>query len=568
MGNRRALIVQADKTMLLDTHSPYFDEIRKKIILFSELIKTPEHIHFYRITPISLWNAAANGVGLDKILAILACYKKYDIPKNVNDYVKRHFDSYGKVVIEKYNDNTLLLRVDDKKLMAKVEQYISKFVERQEENKFYIPQEFRGQLKAILIKHLIPTRDIAGFDRGNSIEFDLRNTTITKCSFALRYYQSEAIYNFSKWKEGSGVIVLPCGAGKTVVGIGIMQDIQEYTLIVATSIDSVKQWKRELLDKTTLNENDIGEYTGEMKNIRPITITTYNMLIYRSDGNSEFKHMDIFSRQNWGLIVYDEVHMLPAPIFRMTTAIQSKRRLGLTATLVREDNLESEVFTLIGPKIFEYSWKVLEQEGWIAEAFCFEIRVSMTAELFKEYKSSNNRTKFRLASENHNKEIVIEKLLNKHKNNHILVIGHYLSQLERIAKKFKTCLITGATPSQERSHIFDDFRKGKIKVLVISRVGNFSIDLPDADVAIQVSGIFGSRQEEAQRLGRILRPSVGKSYFYTLVSRNSVEETFARKRQLFLLEQGYKYTIIDTLDMIAPIKDGFFDMTNISRQYV
>ncbi len=549
MTVKKAIIIQSDKTILLDTHSAYFDEVRKRIVAFSELVKTPEHMHSYRVTPISLWNAAANGVSLDHILEVLDQYKKYDIPKNVVEYIRRHYSSFGQVILSAVDQDTLRLEVQNPKLLDKIKKYTSKYAVEEQENgsTFLLPKEHRGEIKADLIRHLIPVHDIAGFDVGNKIEFNLRDMTLKKAEFALRYYQSEAVYTFSKWREGSGVIVLPCGAGKTIVGLGVMHSIQEYTLIITSSVDSVKQWRTEILDKTDLTEDQVGEYTGESKSICPVTITTYSMLIYRKSGDSNFKNMDIFTRQNWGLIIYDEVHILPAPIFRMTTAIQSKRRLGLTATLVREDNLETEVFTLIGPKVYEYAWKTLEKEGWIAQAFCYEIRVPLSSTQMEVYRNTGNRIKFRIASENSNKIGIVKKLIEKHNNNHILIIGHYLDQLKEIAAHLECPLITGNTPNQERSVIFDDFRKGKIKMLVISKVGNFSIDLPDADVAIQISGVFGSRQEEAQRLGRILRPNSEHSFFYALVSRDTVEEDFSRKRQMFLLEQGYKYTIIDFL---------------------
>ncbi|NPU99775.1 MAG: DEAD/DEAH box helicase family protein [Brevinematales bacterium] len=545
MTGKKAMVVQSDKTLLLDTHHPDFDEVRKQIIGFSELVKTPEHLHFYRITPISLWNAAANGMPLESILAILEQYKKYDIPKNIVEYVKRHYLAYGQVILEKDGEENLRLRINNPKITEKVEKFTADYAKKDDDGSFVFEKKYRGELKATLIRHLIPVHDIAGYESGNSLDITLRAVTLGNQRFALRYYQSEGVYSFSKWREGSGVIVLPCGAGKTVVGIGIMQDIKEYTLIITTSVDSVRQWIREIMDKTTLTEDQIGEYTGDKKSIRPITITTYNMLIYRKNSEGGFRNMDIFSRQNWGLIIYDEVHFLPAPIFRMTTAIQSKRRLGLTATLVREDNLETEVFTLIGPKVYEYPWKTLEKEGWIAEAFCYEIRIPLTSEGYEFYKNANNRTKFRIASENPNKVDMIDMLIKRYKNHHILIIGHYLTQLREIAELFDLPLITGSTPNNERTEIYDAFRAGKISALVISKVGNFSIDLPDADVAIQISGVFGSRQEEAQRLGRILRPDSGKSYFYALVSKDTLEEDFSRKRQMFLLEQGYKYTIVD-----------------------
>lgn len=549
MTVKKAVIIQSDKTILLDTHSPYFDEVRKRIVAFSELVKTPEHMHSYRITPISLWNAAANGVSLDHILEVLEQYKKYDIPANVTEYIKRHYSTYGQVVLSAHDENNLRLEVHNPKLLEKIRKYTGKYTTEETEggSTFLLPKGSRGEIKADLIRHLIPIHDIAGYDTGNRLDFDLRDISLRGTEFALRYYQSEAVYTFSKWKEGSGVIVLPCGAGKTIVGMGIMHSIQEYTLIITSSVDSVHQWRNELLDKTGLHPDQVGEYTGESKSICPVTITTYNMLIYRKSGDNGFRNMDIFTRQNWGLIIYDEVHILPAPIFRMTTAIQSKRRLGLTATLVREDNLETEVFTLIGPKVYEYAWKTLEKEGWIAQAFCYEMRVPLSHVQMEVYRNTGNRMKFRIASENANKISIVKQLIRKHQDSHILIIGHYLDQLKEIASHLDSPLITGNTPNVERSQIYEDFRKGRIQTLVISKVGNFSIDLPDADVAIQISGVFGSRQEEAQRLGRILRPKAEHSFFYALVSRDTVEEDFSRKRQMFLLEQGYKYTIIDYL---------------------
>jgi len=546
MEENKVITVQSDKTILLDTHHPQFEEVRKKLIGFSELIKTPEHIHFYRITPISLWNSAANGFPLEDIIDTLERYKKYDIPANVFEYIKRHYSIYGKVLFENIDSDNMLVRVEDEKLFEKVKGLIEKYILQQNTNNtLIVEKKWRGNIKTELIKHLIPVKDIAGFESGNRIKFDLRSISLEEKSFNLRNYQDEAIRSFARWSEGSGIIVLPCGAGKTIVGIGIMQQIGEYTLIITTSVEAIKQWKREIMDKTTLGEDDIGEFTAQIKDIRPITITTYNMLIHKNSKSEEMRNINIFTDKNWGLIIYDEVHILPAPIFRMTTIIQSKRRLGLTATLVREDNLESEVFTLIGPKIYEYPWKALEKEGWIAQALCFEIKVPLSDKDHYSYINSNQRHKFRIASENSKKLKIIEYLMQQYKNHHILIIGHYISQLQEIARMFNIPLITGETPNQEREILYHKFREGRIPALAISRVGNFSIDLPVADVAIQISGIFGSRQEEAQRLGRILRPQAGKSYFYTLVSRDTIEEEFARKRQMFLLEQGYQYSIID-----------------------
>ena len=389
---------------------------------------------------------------------------------------------------------------------------------------------------------------MAGYDTGNRMEMQVREKMLGGKPFDFRSYQREAVDNFNRWKEGSGLVILPCGAGKTIVGIGIMNDIKEYTLIITTSVEAIRQWKREILDKTTLTDDEVGEYTAQKKDIKPVTITTYNMLIHKDIKSEEMRNMNIFTDQNWGLIIYDEVHILPAPVFRMTTYIQSKRRLGLTATLVREDNMESEVFTLIGPKVYEYPWKALEKEGWIAQAICYEIKVPFTKIDYDIYVKLSHRLKFRMASENFRKIKILEGLLEHYKKNHVLIIGHYISQLNAISRLFRIPLITGETANADREELYQDFRKGKIRALAISRVGNFSIDLPLADVAIQVSGIFGSRQEEAQRLGRILRPQVGKSYFYSLVTRDTIEEEFAKKRQMFLLEQGYQYTIIDYSD--------------------
>lgn len=545
MESNKVITVQADKTILLDTHHPQFEEVRKKIVSFSDLIKTPEHVHFYRITPISLWNSAANGFPLEEIIATLERYKKYDIPKNVIEYVSRHYLIYGKVVFESHSESKIRIKVYDPKVFDKVKGLTERYTEEIDETSIIVDRKWRGEIKTELIKHLTPVKDIAGFDSGNKIEVDTRKATLDNKDFMFRYYQSEAVYNFSQWKEGSGVVVLPCGAGKTIVGIGILNDIKEYTLIITTSVEAIQQWKREILDKTTLTPNEVGEYTAQCKDIKPVTITTYNMLIHKNSKTDEMRNINIFTDKNWGLIIYDEVHILPAPIFRMTTFIQSKRRLGLTATLVREDNLESEVFTLIGPKIYEYPWKALEKEGWIAQAICTEIKVPLNDKDYNNYINSNQRFKFRIASENSNKIQIIRNLMAQYNNNHVLIIGHYLSQLEEISRLFNIPLITGETPNSDREKMYQDFRSSAIPALAISRVGNFSIDLPLADVAIQISGIFGSRQEEAQRLGRILRPQSGKSYFYSLVSKDTIEEEFAKKRQLFLLEQGYQYTIID-----------------------
>ncbi len=542
MTRTGALTIQTNRTILLDTHHEDFDMVQKYLFAFAELTKTLEHVHFYRITPISLWNAAANKFPLSQIIQTLENFSRYPIPKPVLDFIHEHYNRYGQVVFHK-NDDQLFIEIKDEKLKEDFVRYLKDFQLQEMRNGFLASFSDRGLIKATLIKHLIPVQDLAGYERGEKIPFSLRKVTRSGTEFSLRFYQAEATYLFSQWKEGSGVIVLPCGAGKTIVGIAVMSDIQENTLIIATNLEALHQWKRELLDKTTLSENDIGEYTAQTKNIRPITLTTYHMLIHRKS-NSEDRHIDILTQHQWGLIIYDEVHILPAPIFRMTTAIQSKRRLGLTATLVREDNQEGEVFSLIGPKIYEYGWKTLEQEGWIATARCYEIRVPLSNEDFENYLKSSQRLRFRIASENKNKVAVIAHLLERFSDQNILIIGHFLDQLQEISETFSIPLITGQTPSEEREKLYEAFRKRELTALIISRVGNFSIDLPGANVAIQVSGIFGSRQEEAQRLGRILRPQGQDAHFFTIVSQNTIEEEFAKRRQMFLIEKGYTYEVL------------------------
>ncbi len=542
MTRQGALTIQTNRTILVDTHHEAFEEVQKHLFTFAELTKTLEHVHFYRITPISLWNAAANGIPFEHIVEILEKFSRYPVPKPVLDFIDEHYHRYGQVIFYNQNGN-LSIVIQDETLRQNIGNYLKSFDLQPTENGYLTSMDNRGSIKATLIKHLIPVKDLAGYEKGEKLRFSLRKTTLSGTEFSLRFYQAEAAYLFSQWKEGSGVIVLPCGAGKTIVGIAIMNDIQENTLIIATNLEALHQWKRELLDKTTLSEDQIGEYTSQEKSIRPVTLTTYPMLVHRKS-SSEERHLNILTQHQWGLIIYDEVHILPAPIFRMTTAIQSKRRLGLTATLVREDNQEGEVFSLIGPKIYEHGWKSLEQQGWIATARCYEIRVPLSGEDFDTYLRASQRQRFRIASENINKLLVVEYLLDRFRDQNILIIGHFLEQLEEISRAFGIPLVTGQTPTEEREKLYDAFRKKEITTLIVSRVGNFSIDLPGANVAIQVSGIFGSRQEEAQRLGRILRPQAQDAHFFTIVSQNTIEEEFAKRRQMFLIEKGYTYEVL------------------------
>jgi DNA excision repair protein ERCC-3 len=551
----KPLIIQSDKTLLLEVDNPEFEECRAIISRFAELEKSPEYLHTYRISPLSLWNAASSAMSADLIIEGMEKYARYSIPKNVVNEIREQISRYGKVKLVKEESGELVIISNEKGFLQEIANHraVQPFIqERLGNDKIVVKKEYRGHIKQALIKIGFPVEDLAGYDEGNKYGFNLRPVTRDGRKFGMRDYQRASIEVFhagGRNEGGSGVVVLPCGAGKTIVGMGVMQIIGAETLILVTNTLSIRQWKNEILDKTDIPESDIGEYSGETKEIKPITIATYNILTHRKRKGSDFTHFHIFSANNWGLIVYDEVHLLPAPVFRMTSELQAKRRLGLTATLVREDGLEEDVFSLIGPKKYDVPWKELENKSWIAEAKCVEIRVPMDEELRLRYSISDDREKFRLASENPEKMTAIQLILERYKESHILIIGQYINQLETIAERFKIPLITGKTPLGERQELYTAFRSGAIKSLVVSKVANFSIDLPDANIAVQVSGTFGSRQEEAQRLGRILRPKQenNTATFFSLISRDTSEERFGQNRQLFLTEQGYEYEIY-TLD--------------------
>ena len=545
-------IVQSDGTILLFVDSPEFKEAREKISVFAELIKAPDYVHTYRITPISLWNAAAMGTSAGEVKEALREFSSYKVPENILEQAEEYIGRYGKVKMLREKGEIILLLEDsavgelilsDKKASTYIEEKISPV-------KFRVKKYARGHLKLFLVKMGYPVEDWAGYSQGTPYNFTLKN-------LKLRPYQMEAIEAFyagGSEKGGSGVVVLPCGAGKTIVGIGVMEKLQTETLIIVTSTVAARQWKEELLIWTNIPPEDIGEYSGEVKEIKPITIATYNILIYRKGKN--FSHLGIFDAKNWGLIIYDEVHLLPAPVFKITAEIQAKRRLGLSATLVREDGREDEIFALIGPKKYDAPWKTFEENGWIASAICFEVRVPMPQKFKLRYMRASKRKKFTIASTNPEKITALRKILSFHTKDRILIIGQFISQLREIARTINAPLITGTTPNSEREKLYSDFREGKISTLVVSKVANFAINLPSANVAIEVSGTFGSRQEEAQRLGRILRPkSEGNAYFYAIVSGETIDEEYSAKRQIFLTEQGYKYTIIklEDLDEKSPI---------------
>lgn len=552
------LIVQGDRSVLVEVDNPRYAEARDALAPFAELEKSPEHIHTYRLTPLSLWNAAAAGITAETMVEVLRRFSKFPLPSNLPTDIQELVGRYGRVKLQRADDH-LLLVCDDRPLLEelarqpKVRDYLG---DRVDERSFKVEPAFRGVIKQGLIAVGYPAEDLAGYTEGTSLPIALRTICRSGLPLHVRDYQQEAadvFYAGGDVRGGSGVIVLPCGAGKTIVGIAAMAAMQRSTLVLTTGITAVKQWHREILDKTDMSEDQIAEYTGESKNIAPVTLATYQILTHRSDKKEEFPHFKIFDQRDWGLVIYDEVHLLPAPVFRVTAQIQARRRLGLTATLIREDGREEDVFSLIGPKKYDVPWRELESRGWIAEANCTEIRVALPEPLRMEYAVAEWRNKYRIASENPTKDDVVAHLLERYRGSRVLVIGQYLKQLRIMRKRFNIPLITGQTLNSEREDLYGQFRAGKIRQLILSKVGNFALDLPDANVLIQVSGTFGSRQEEAQRLGRILRPKANAeiAHFYTLVTRDTRELDFAHHRQLFLTEQGYSYSIADGADLLS-----------------
>jgi DNA excision repair protein ERCC-3 len=556
-NDEKPLIVQSDRSVLMETDGPCFEDARDCIASFAELVKSPEHIHTYRITPLSLWNAAAAGMAADEILQHLERFSKYEIPQNIVVEVQDNISRYGRLKLHKREDGQLVLHSEDNILITQLlnQRSIQPFVTGSPDPyHIYVKQADRGNIKSALIKVGFPVEDLAGYVEGAPLKLSLRRKALSGKSFGLRKYQQESVGAFHAGgsnRGGSGVVVLPCGAGKTVVGIGAIHRLQTQTLVLTTNTVALHQWRSELLDKTSLSADEIGEYSGDSKQICPMTLATYQVLTYRKTKDSPFIHFDLFDQGNWGLIIYDEVHLLPAPVFRATASLQARRRLGLTATLVREDGREEDVFSLIGPKKYDVPWKVLEKQGWIAQAMCTEIRVALSNEDRYRYAIADKRSKFRIASTNPIKDAMCERLVKARRDDNVLVIGQYLDQLKLLAKRFNAPLITGQTSNRRREELYRDFREGREKLLVVSKVANFAIDLPDANVAIQVSGTFGSRQEEAQRLGRILRPKEDGSIaqFFSLVSRDTCDQDYSVKRQLFLTEQGYRYEIRNAEDV-------------------
>lgn len=554
------LIVQSDHTILAEVDSPRYQEARDALLGFAELVKSPEHIHTYRITPLSIWNACAAGHKTEAMLEALQNFSRYPPPDNVLREIQSYACRYGKLRLVRADEpgagnqsGALRLEADDEKLadlIANHYELTDLLTHQLSATSFKINPAQRGLLKQKLIKAGYPAQDMAGYTPGEPLALKTRRQTRAGAPFSLRTYQHEAadgFYGGGSVRGGSGVVVLPCGAGKTIVGIGCMARVQASTLILTTSTTAVHQWMSELLDKTDLTESQVGEYTGASKEIKPVTVATYQVLTHRKSRENEFTHLALFDQRDWGLIIYDEVHLLPAPVFQVTATLQARRRLGLTATLVREDKREDDVFALIGPKKADVPWKTLEGQGWIAKANCAEVRLAMPEALEQIYITADKRKQFRIAAENPNKLDLVKRILRQHPGEPALIIGMYVDQLKVLADQLNMPVITGATGQRRRDKLFAAFRLGELPALVVSKVANFAIDLPDATLAIQVSGTFGSRQEEAQRLGRLLRPKRGRNqaYFYTLVTRDSREQDFSLNRQLFLCEQGYQYRIVD-----------------------
>jgi len=535
------LIVQSDRTVLLEVAHPQAETARHELAVFAELERAPEHIHTYRITRLGLWNARAAGHDAESMLGTLDRWSRFPVPASVSTDIRESVNRYGRLVIERNDDGELVLRSSDAAVLSEVsrnKRIAPLLIGRPSPDSFLIDAWARGHIKQELLKIGWPAEDLAGYTPGTPHPIDLAED-----GWSLRPYQRQAVESFSE--GGSGVVVLPCGAGKTLVGAGAMADTRTTTLILVTNTVSARQWRDELLRRTSLTADEIGEYSGQVKEIKPVTIATYQILTAKRKG--QYAHLALLDALDWGLVLYDEVHLLPAPVFKLTADLQARRRLGLTATLVREDGREGDVFSLIGPKRFDAPWKEIEAQGFISPAACYEVRIDLPADERLEYAAAADEDRYRLAATAPAKIEVARRLVERHPGERVLVIGQYLDQIDELAEALNAPQITGATPIPEREELFQGFRDGSIPLLVVSKVANFSVDLPEASVAIQVSGSFGSRQEEAQRLGRLLRPKQSNhtASFYTLIARDTVDQDFAQNRQRFLAEQGYAYTILD-----------------------
>ncbi len=566
------LIVQGDFTVLLEVENPSFREAREALLAFAELVKSPEHFHTYRITPLSIWNARAAGVASERILERLASFARYPVPPNVSAEIRDQAARFGRLELRRLGDG-LVLTADDEALaeeLARHKALAQVLSARLPPRSFRVETSARGRLKQLLIKLGWPVRDLAGYTAGEPLSFALRAITRGGAPLELRAYQREAAESFyaaGSEAGGSGVVVLPCGAGKTLVGMAAMAALQSSTLVLSSSVTAARQWIAELLDKTSLARDQVGEYSGLKKEIRPVTLATYQVLTHRPRGARGYPHLELFGRREWGLIIYDEVHLLPAPVFQITADLQARRRLGLTATLVREDEREDEVFALIGPKCADVPWKELERAGWIAKALCTEFRVPLDPAQRMLYATADERAKHRVAAVNPRKAELVERLLARHRGEPALLIGTYVDQVEELAARLGAPVLSGTSPQRLRDELFARFRAGRLPALAVTKIANFAVDLPDASLAIQVSGTFGSRQEEAQRLGRLLRPKCGanQARFYSLVTSDTKEQEFALRRQLFLCEQGYAYEIVEAEELLGDVSPGDLDEASRSE---
>nr|BFE32982.1 DEAD/DEAH box helicase [Actinomadura rugatobispora] len=541
------LIVQSDKTLLLEVDHVLADECRKEIAPFAELERAPEHIHTYRVTPLALWNARAAGHDAEQVVDTLLKFSRYPVPHALLVDVADTMARYGRLRLEKHPSHGLVMHSSDRSVLEEVlraKKVKGMLGERVGDDSVAVHPSERGALKQALLKLGWPAEDLAGY-----VDGEAHAISLVEDGWQLRSYQRDAAESF--WHGGSGVVVLPCGAGKTIVGAAAMARAEATTLILVTNTVSAHQWKQELIRRTSLTEDEIGEYTGAKKEIRPVTIATYQIMTTRRKG--AYAHLELFDARDWGLVVYDEVHLLPAPIFRMTADLQARRRLGLTATLVREDDREGDVFSLIGPKRYDAPWKDMESQGWIAPADCVEVRVTLTDSERLTYATAEPDERYRFCATTDTKTNLVRALVDRHRGEQTLVIGQYIDQLDELGELLDAPVIKGETRVKERERLFDAFRSGEISVLVVSKVANFSIDLPEATVAVQVSGAYGSRQEEAQRLGRLLRPkSSGQgARFYAVVARDTLDQDYAAHRQRFLAEQGYAYRIVDADAVLA-----------------
>ncbi|MDG5788317.1 DEAD/DEAH box helicase family protein [Evansella sp. AB-P1] len=538
------LLIQNNGVIFFRSTHPEAKIVQPFLSEFAQLKKTPSSLHMYELSPFSFWYAREQGISLNEIKEFLETFSGIRLPDRFSIQLEEWEGKNGKFQLINHKEFGPCLTSSQEGLMKELFQKDRKnYSIYKNGDREYTPISLaeRGLIKQQLMDKGYSVIDCLGYETGKSLSISLQRNV------SLRPYQKEAVSSFIQQKgvnEGNGFIILPCGSGKTVVGLGVLEQIKEETLILVPNDTSLQQWYEELLEKTTLNKSQVGRYTREKKEVKEVTITTYQMLTYQGNSDSKFPHFSLFHKRSWGLVIYDEVHLLPAPLFRLTSKLQGKRRLGLTATFVREDGKEGDIYSLIGPKRYEVGISLLEQNNWIARPICKEIKTPFNEKQWAHFLSLSKRERFRYASENKGKINVVDKLLHDHKGDSIIIIGQYLDQLNIIANTFSLPLLTGKTSKKERQEMYTQFKEGKQKVLVLSKIANMAVDLPDANVAIQVSGTYGSRQEEAQRIGRLLRPKKNNEsvYFYTIVTPMTKEEEVASHRQLFMVEQGYSYS--------------------------